>query len=92
MKLTYLFRTSESDSSEVYKNEEGEYFARRYGMPTYPISYDYAKQLAWFQLNRLGKFPSEMGADGIRHITWTEEQQNNAVNSLLEFTPDSLQI
>lgn len=83
MKLTFLFRTSESDSCEVYKNEEGEFFAKRYGISMQPISYDYAKQIAWFQLNREEKFPTEIGADGIKRIIWTKEQQNAAVAYLL---------
>lgn len=83
MKLTFLFRTSEFDSCEVYKNDEGEFFEKRFGIPMQPINYDNAKQIAWLHLNREEKFPTEIGTDGIKRITCTKEQQNAAVAYLL---------
>lgn len=51
-----LFRTSESDDKTIYRNAKGQFFCKRYGLATYEITEDEAKQQAWLECNRRGKF------------------------------------
>ena len=51
----YLFTTTESDSHTITK-DNGKYYCKRYGLPTMEISENVVKNIAWFELNRRGRF------------------------------------
>ncbi len=51
----YLFTTSERDNDTVTK-VNGKYFTKRYGLGTMEITEQQAKNIAWHELNRRGRF------------------------------------
>lgn len=51
----YLFTTSERDNDTVTK-DSGKYFTKRYGLPVTEITEGQARNIAWMELNRRGRF------------------------------------
>lgn len=54
--LRFLFSTSESDSETIYRDANGNFFSKRYGLPVMPIKREWAESQAWFEANRKGQF------------------------------------
>ena len=50
-----LFRTTESDDQTI-TIENNVFYCKRYGLPKYQITEEQAKNIAWFELNRRGRF------------------------------------
>jgi hypothetical protein len=55
-KTMFIFSTSESDTMTITKDDNGNYFERRYGLPCFPLTIDQLKTIAWFECNRRGYF------------------------------------
>lgn len=55
-RMTAIFRTSESDDKTIYRDSEGNYFCKRYGLAPHEIDQNYVKSIAWEECNRRGMF------------------------------------
>jgi len=81
----YLFTTSERDNDTITK-VNGKFFTKRYGLPTTEITEDQVKQIAWFELNRRGRFEHLVIREGQNIPILTNKQaQNNIVNNALQY-------
>ena len=80
----YLFTTSERDNDTITK-VDGKYFTKRYGLPTTQITEERVKQIAWFELNRRGKFSHLLvyNEGSNLPILTNKEAQNYIVNNAL---------
>jgi hypothetical protein len=68
----YLFTTWERDNKTITKNE-GKYFCKMYGLPVYEITEEEVKRIAWFELNRRGKFEHLIIREGVDIPKMTNE-------------------
>jgi hypothetical protein len=44
--MIFVFTTSERDNQTITKDEKGQYYERRYGLPILPITIEEVKQIA----------------------------------------------
>ena len=80
----YLFTTSERDNDTVTK-VDGKYFTKRYGLPTMEITEERVKSIAWFELNRRGRFEHLIDRSGNIPTMTNESAQNFLVERALQF-------
>ena len=83
--MSILFRTSETDDKTIYRDDAGNYFMKRYGLPLEAISKEYANNQGWFECNRRGYFvhlKRYNEGETIPHLINPEAQQN-IVNRLM---------
>jgi hypothetical protein len=51
-----IFRTSESDDKTIYKDTDGSFYCKRYGLAPNEVTEDHVKTEAWLECNRRGMF------------------------------------
>ena len=75
--MVHIFSTSESDTMSITRDESGQYYERRYGLPKMKINYERIKVIAWLECNRRGMFLhlKQDQPDGIPTLTNPAAQQ-----------------
>lgn len=68
----HLFNTTETDNNVVTK-EGNKFYTKRYGLPKMEITEDAVKILAWFELNRRGRFEHLIVREGMTIPTMTNK-------------------
>lgn len=76
---TFLFRTNEIDSHDLYKGSDGNIYVKRYGLPLYAIEEKSAMTIAWFHINRTSGWPCHIPEGGTwidRTVSISKESQD----------------
>lgn len=83
----FLFRTNETDSSDMYKGADEKFYEKRYGLPLIEVTEEWAMYVAWMHINRTSGWPCHIPDGGTwinRTVSISKEAQDLQCKMILK--------